>query len=193
MAQSLGEKSALGTFSRNNWRQIFKAVDDPMVKKDLSTLLKLREAARLATQVLVEYSTVPSLADYLAADAMVVPVNETLTLSENMPNLQPFTLERLKKNCYVDFLIFINSCRFFNASYDEKLTILAHEAMHVVESARSSEHSSFEATEMKVKKWVSDFKNHVKYYTGCSLIEYQDYSFNLEVIREYDYTNLPKI
>jgi len=161
-SKALSEKSALDTISRNNWGQIIKLLSDPTVKTDIPTLLKLREAVRLAKQTTVEYGIVLNLADYLSCDAMVIAVNEILSLSEMMPDLQPFTMGMLKENCHMDFLIFVNSSRFSDASYDEKLTILAHEAVHIVEKVRNLQLSSFESIEMKAKRLVSDFKKRVK-------------------------------
>lgn len=161
-SKAMSERSALDTISRKNWEQISKLLGDPAVKTDIPTLLKLHEAARLAKQTLVEYDTVLSFADYLASDAMVVSVNEILSLSGKMPHLQPFTLGMAKENYHVDFLIFINSSRFSDASYDEKLTILAHEAVHIIELVRNSKRSSFESTETNAKRMVSDFKKQVK-------------------------------
>ena len=158
----LSERSALDTISRKNWEQILKLLGDPTVKTDIPTLLKLREVAQLAKQTLVEYGTVPSFADYLTSDAMVVSVNETRSILEKMPHLQPFMLGMTKENYHVDFLIFINSSRFSDGSYDEKLTILAHEAVHIIELVQNSQLSSFESIETKVKRLVSDFKKRVK-------------------------------
>ncbi len=61
-SKALSEKSALDTISRNNWRQIIKLLSDPTVKTDIPTLLKLREAVRLAKQTTVEYGIVLNLA-----------------------------------------------------------------------------------------------------------------------------------
>jgi len=156
------ERSALDTATHNNWEQIIKLLDDPKAKRDMPTLLKLRESLQLARQVTVEYGTVLGVVDYFDADAMVVSLNEILNFSEVMPNLQPFTLGMAKENCHVDFLIFINSSRFSAASSDEKLTILAHEALHILKSVRNSQPSSFESIEADAKRIVSDFKKQVK-------------------------------
>jgi len=150
--------SALDTILRRNWEQIFRLLDDPTVKKDLPTLLKLRESARLERQILLEYGTTQGLADYLVSDAMVVPVNVILSLSEKMPDLQPFTMDMAKENFHADFLIFVNSSRFSDASHDEKLTILCHEALHIVQQVRNSPPSSFESIEIKAKRLILDFK-----------------------------------
>lgn len=160
----MAERSALDEASLNGWKQISELLNDPTVKKDedIATLLKLREAVSLAKQARVEYGTLPSLADYLAADAMVVPVNETLTFTEKMSHLQPFTREMVKENRHVDFLIFINSSKFSEASHDEKLTILAHEAVHIVELVRNSQSGSFESIETKAEKLVSNFKERAE-------------------------------
>ena len=160
------EKSALDTASYEFWKRIPELLHAQKNDIDPLTVSNLREAIRLAKQSTVEYGTVPSLADYLAANAMVVHVN-TMLNSEKWPpgHLQPFTLEMAKKNRHMDFLIFINSSSsssFSNASHDEKLNILAHEALHIVNSVRNLPKSSVESIETRAEKLVSDFKKRAR-------------------------------
>ena len=129
---------------------------------DLPTLLKLKEHLRLVKQSLTEYGVVLEYTDYSESDAMLVPVKEILRLPRPISVFGPFTVSLAEQNSDVDTLILVNSVRFSSLPREEKLAVLAHEALHIVENKLSFRRSSFGSIEKRAKRLVRDFERQHK-------------------------------
>ncbi len=97
---------------------------------------------------------------------MLVPVKDILTGSHLVSLSCPFMVSLAEQNSEVDTLILVNSVKLSNRPDEQKLVVLAHEALHMVEDKLDSPKDSFGSIEKRAKRLVRDFQRQRKRRSG---------------------------